>query len=102
LGFERSASNNVPRTPNSNAGTIQLVLLRDRLRALSSFFRGRATRRFGGFFHWKAELSTKSAQLLPYACRPLNPLIIRKILTASETEILLKIQDQNFKKIGNA
>ncbi len=26
--------------------------------------------RFGGFFLWIAELSSKSAQLLPYSCRP--------------------------------
>ncbi len=43
-----------------NPGTI--ALSRDRLCALPSFW-GRGTWRFGGFFHWIAELATQSAKL---------------------------------------
>jgi hypothetical protein len=38
--------------------------------ALSQSFTERVLQRFGGFFHWVAELQTVAAWLPPYTCRP--------------------------------
>jgi hypothetical protein len=53
---------------------------------------------FGGFFHWIAELSTKSAKLPPTACRLPKLMVIRDCRFGPEAlynyKLLLKIKER--------